>query len=69
MADKSSVAQHCESSGRKANDTPGFSKSTSGILCLVVASQYNKDVNKEEHVWGRLLAWRRASLLLHEKEP
>ncbi|RLW04144.1 hypothetical protein DV515_00006050 [Chloebia gouldiae] len=50
VAAKSNVAQHCKSSGRKANDTPGFSKSTSAILCLVVASQYNKDIDKEDHV-------------------
>lgn len=47
MADKWSVAQHCESSGRKANDTPGFSKSTSGILCLLVASQTKRSMSRE----------------------
>lgn len=59
MADKSSVAQHCESSGRKANDAPGFSRTTSGILCLAVASQHNKNIDKKEHVQARLLAWKR----------
>lgn len=66
-----SVAQHCVPSGRKANDTPGFSKSTSGILCLVVASQYNKDTKRSKEaacLEKSRLSTDLFSLLLGEKE-